>query len=127
MMFLTVYPLPTWSLVSLILAISGVLLWIFTMVRSSMGKRSQLRTVAHSQNNTTEGEEGTVKSRKLCSILIGLMAVVGILVFIIFNDMRWQVVMVMVNRWTILNVIIYAIAVVATVLRRKPLKEKKKA
>ena len=125
MMLLTVYPLPTWSLVSLILAISGVLLWIVTMIQSSMKKRRQVRTVVHSQNNAPEGEEGAVKSRKLCSILIGLMAVVGILVFIIFNYMGWQ--MVMVNRWTILNVIIYAIAVVATVLRRKPVKEKKEA
>ena len=125
MMFLTYFPTPTWSLVSLVLAISGVLLWIVTMIRSSTEKRRQVRTVAHSQNNTPEGQEGTVKNRKFCSFLIGFMAVLGIFVFIIFNDMRWR--LVMVNMWTIPNLIIYAIEVVAITLRRKPTKEKKEA
>ena len=117
----------SWSLLSLILTILGVLLGIVTLVRALMKKRHEEEddedvTMKHFYEDTEEEEEPPIhKHRKLCLLLVGLMAILGVIVFLFFNDIRTPVVLI--NIWTILNVIVFAIELIAIILKRKPLKD----
>ena len=112
--YLHVTPRPTlglWSLLSLILAISGVLLGVPTLIGT-------LVIIQNSRtHNMTKNEERVVsKHRKLCSITIitGILAALGVIVFFTFNDVRMQ--MALINIWTILSVKVFAAEVVAFAL-----------
>jgi hypothetical protein len=93
-----------WSLVNLILAILGAILGLFTIIRAALRKDEAVEK----RYQTTE--EAEYKKRKLGWIIItAIMGILGVVVFILTEDMRLP--MRYVDWWTIVNVIIFLVGI----------------
>jgi len=95
-----------WALVNLIFAIAGAILAIVTGIRSRKQKK---------QGNDSDMRE---KKRRLGWIIaVIVLAVAGIIVFFLTEDMSGK--MVFVDRWTIVNAVIFALGIASYVLAFK--------
>jgi len=98
--------MPAWALVNLILCIIGALYAIMTIIRVRRRKRDEAELGL--ANDTEEGK----KRRSVLLIVMSVMAISSIILFILTQDMRLQVVFL--DRWTIFNaLILYAEIIIA--------------
>ena len=110
----------SWSFVSLILAVLGVVLGVLTAIRFVLKKRDE-RYDDFDTYYDDDIEEERKRNRTLCFITTIATAITGIILFLIFNDIRTP--LVLVNIWTILSAIVFAIEAVAVKLIHKRLKK----
>jgi hypothetical protein len=117
--------LPVWALVNLILAIAGIALAVFAVLRKRLRSREEDdedydEDVLYADAETTEETDDEQPRKKpvwlILSVLLGLA---GIILFLITEDMRNL--MVLLDRWTIVNAIIFAAEIIAVrlVFKRK--------
>ena len=106
----------SWSLVSLILTILGVVLGVVTVIRFVLKKKEE-HDSEHELHHNNEMKEKAARNKTLCFIATIATAIIGIIVFLIFNDIRTPIVLV--NIWTILNAIVFTLEAVAIKLMRK--------
>ena len=98
-----------WSLLNLILAAIGALLIIATIARAIWQKKYDMD---YAENGyAQEGEEEPKHLRIGWIVAMVIMGVLGVVVFILTEDMTRL--MVLVDNWTIFNVIIFALAVIS--------------
>ena len=105
----------SWSLVSLILTVLGAVLGVLTAIRFVQKKKEERYDDFDTYYD--DMEEKTKRNRTLFFIATIVTAIIGIMVFLIFNDIRTP--LVLVNIWTILNAIIFALEAVAIKLMHK--------
>jgi len=98
-----------WALINLLLAVAGILL-AFGAVMRAIGRRKQEKDFAEIEY-TNDGEDKQKKSRFGWLIILCVVAVVGIVVFLLTQDMTRL--MVLVDNWTIVNAIIFAAALIS--------------
>lgn len=104
----------TWALINLILAVAGAVIAAMILIRSIYRKFSKDKNEDNEANYDDENRyEEEKKTRPIWYIVTFVMAVLGAVIFIITQDMSLD--MVMVDNWTIVNAIIFAIEVVASV------------
>jgi H+/gluconate symporter-like permease len=129
---------PVWALVNLILSIVGVILAIILTLyvllqRNQKQKKQQAQEqikanqkqnrANQNQKNTNNPEDQTEeqkkkKQRRLFWFLLSvIMGIAGIIVFILTEDMSRP--MALVDNWTIVNVIIFIVELIAIVLTFK--------
>ena len=106
----------SWSILSLILAVLGAVFAVMTAARVVFKKKDNRDMQSGVQDDTAEKEE-TKQHRNICFAAAIVMAVAGIIAFIIFNDMSMPIVLV--NIWTIVNAILFAVEMVAIKLMSK--------
>ena len=100
----------SWALWNLILSIAGAILAIMMGIRVLIKKRRQKEEDeelegAKSQAADTEDEDKK-RSRLLLILLIPFLAIIGIILFILTQDMRQP--MIMIDWWTLAHVILFA-------------------
>jgi len=108
-----------WALLNLIMSLVGVALGIITGVRAILINKKELEeseTEEVLENEEYERQEYT-KRRFRWLALTFIMAIAGVILFILTEDMRLP--MVLVDKWTILNAIILAVEIVAVVFSSK--------
>jgi len=112
-----------WALVNLILAIAGAILAIITAIRVLVHKRDEKDEDGDEYErdyveDDYEPEKEKEAKLRLVWILTSLITgILGIIVFLLTEDMRLP--MVLVDRWTIVNAIIFILGVVAYIFERK--------
>ena len=111
-----------WALLNLILSIIGIILGIVTGVRAILLHKREQDEAKNGEIFEEEEDRRRVyyKRRFIWLIITFVMAIVGIVVFILTEDIRLP--MVFVDKWTIVNAIILAVEIVAVVFcfkRRK--------
>ena len=110
-----------WALVNLILAIAGAILAIITAIRVLVHKRDEKDDDEDERDYIEEDfepEKEKQKRLRLVWILTSLTTgILGIIVFLLTEDMRLP--MVLVDRWTIVNVIIFSLGVITYIFEIK--------
>jgi len=110
-----------WALLNLIMSIIGIILGIATGLRAMLIHKREQDEAKRGEMFREEEDRRRVyyKRRFIWLIITFVMAVAGIVVFILTEDMRLP--MVLVDRWTIVNAIILAVEIVAVVfcIRRR--------
>jgi uncharacterized repeat protein (TIGR02543 family) len=125
-------PVQTWALVNLIISIVGVIFAILATIGVLLQRNQKQKQQVQTQNakgaygtNTESGavEVKKAKQRRLFWYLLSvIMGVVGVIVFLLTEDMSRT--MALVDWWTIVNAVIFIVEVIAIVLIFK--REKKK-
>jgi len=110
-----------WSLLNLIMSLIGIILGIFTGVRAILINKKELEESEIEEvleDEEYERQENTKRKFRWLAITF-IMAIAGVILFILTEDMRLP--MVLVDRWSILNATILTLEVVAVVfsLKRK--------
>jgi H+/gluconate symporter-like permease len=128
---------PVWALVNLILSVVGAILAIILTVwvllqrnqkqkkqptqEQTQGTKGQYRTnqkQKNEENNDHTVDEKKQKQRRLFWFLLSvILGIAGIVVFLLTEDMTRP--MAMVDRWTIVNVIIFVVELIAIALTFK--------
>jgi len=85
-----------WALINLILCLIGALLAIVTFIRAILPKKKD--------EDEDTGETEQTKNRMIFVILTVVLGVLGVIIFILTEDMRNP--MILVDRWTIVNLIV---------------------
>ncbi|MCL2632207.1 MAG: InlB B-repeat-containing protein, partial [Coriobacteriia bacterium] len=98
-----------WALINLLCAIAGILVAIAVIIRMIVAKRKE--------EDEETGEIEQTKRRTIWIVLTVILAIVGIVFFILTEDMRNP--MIMVDRWTIFNVIFLVLGIVTALLSFK--------
>jgi len=128
---------PVWALVNLILAILGILLAIWAITRVVMRNKYNADVDRDRLNrypapyylegeldgeelDEEEFEDEHKRTRKLWFFLVVILAIVGIVFFLLTEDMRLP--MVLLDRWTIINAIILLVGIVSKLLAFKKVK-----
>jgi uncharacterized repeat protein (TIGR02543 family) len=91
-----------WALLNLILAILGVLVAIFAIVRS--------RRKDQEEDEYGNKEEEGRKARRRWVIISIVAAVLGVILFILTEDMRLP--MAIIDRWTIFNAVLFIVSAI---------------
>jgi len=113
-----------WALANLILAVAGLMLGIMTVfraLRNRISKRDEERYYSTEQKQPSENHEHKQQVKAIFLAVTMIMAAAGIILFFITEDMR--LLMVLVNRWTIVNAAIFIIEAVAVALTFKRKKD----
>jgi hypothetical protein len=123
-------PLPVWALMNLVLSVAGVILaaivMVYVLLRGKMksergggGEGVVGQYVAEAGDEAVEG--GVQKKHMIMRLVVALvMGVVGLVVFLLTEDMSR--VMGMVDNWTIVHVVIFVMVIIAVMFvfkRRK--------
>ena len=103
-----------WALLNLILAIAGVILAIILLIKAFGHKR---QNDEEQYENESDEDDTYTKGRVLWIVLSILLGIIGIIVFFITEDMTKL--MVLVDRWTIVNAVIFILEVVGYVFSFK--------
>jgi uncharacterized repeat protein (TIGR02543 family) len=128
--------MPVWALVNLVLSITGVILaiivaivCILSLTQKKKKKQEDTQkdiknTNATKQNDKQDSEKQQRQHRTLWLITTIAMGIVGVVVFLLTEDMRLP--MVMVDKWTVVNVIVFIVELIAMVFvfKRKDDSEK---
>jgi heme/copper-type cytochrome/quinol oxidase subunit 2 len=114
-----------WALLNLIMALAGIVLGVVTALRAIARKKREDEGTDEYEAYETEDEAQKRKQRRLV-FLIGsiLMAVLGIVVFLVTEDITRL--MVLIDNWTIVNFIILVVEVLGSILAFKRKKQDKK-
>jgi len=121
----------TWALLNLILLIAGVVFAVYAttkfVVQRSKRKRdreeeimSYMRVGRSFNEEESPGEKRMAKRKLVYVIAICILAIIGVILFIITQDMTRT--MVFVDFWTLFHVVFVALQIVAIVLLAKRLK-----
>ncbi|MCL2172677.1 MAG: hypothetical protein FWB84_03430, partial [Candidatus Bathyarchaeota archaeon] len=115
-----------WSLVNLVLSIVGIILAIIASVRVLLPQRQKQRKQLNSQNQRAaeqvdEQERRKWQNRKTWLFTAIALAIVGVIVFLLTEDLR--LIMGMVDKWTVVNAIIFIVELIAIALIFKRTKE----
>jgi preprotein translocase subunit SecG len=123
--------LPVWALVNLILSVVGVILAVLLVVcvllqkQKKQKQKDDPKKTINGQCVEESVEEQKQKKRLTLWLLAAVaMGIAGIIVFLLTEDMSRK--MALVDKWTILNVIIFAIEIIAIALHAKTQKSKNK-
>jgi len=113
----------SWALVNLILAVLGVILALFLAAHALLRRRSDNRLDA------PDGAEYEVdrhyrKYRPIWLAVACVAGLLGILLFVLTQDM--SAMMALMDRWTILQAVIFAAEIVATIFKQKRSKDTKR-
>jgi len=93
-----------WALMNLILGIAGILLAITMGVRVQIKKRHEKKDKKH--GGTYDGEDEKRKHRRLLLILsVPFLAIAGIVLFILTQDMRLT--MILIDLWSPVHTILF--------------------
>jgi len=103
-----------WALVNLILAIAGILLAIITVIRILV--RNKKDDECYEDESEPEKEQ-RAKHRMIWTLTTLIAAILGVIVFILTEDIRLP--MVLVDKWTIVNAIIFIAGVIGYVFAVK--------
>jgi uncharacterized membrane protein len=127
-----------WALVNLICAVLGILFGIFALIRvlsrkkdKDEGKeRDEVRdrmyaSESYDENPEEEKEKKQRTKRTLGLVLAIVMGLFGIIFFLLTEDMRNL--MVLVDRWTIVNVFALLLGIVGFILTKKKVKKEEEA
>ena len=104
-----------WALLNLIMSLIGIILGIIAGVRAILinhREQEESETEEVLEDEEYERREHTKRSLRWLALTF-IMAIAGVLIFILTQDMRLP--MVIVDRWSILNAIILAAEIVAVV------------
>jgi uncharacterized repeat protein (TIGR02543 family) len=114
-----------WALVNLLLCIAGAIFAVFTLFRAIHRRRNEQEQEEFVYRDEDDGQEG--KRRPGWLALAIVLGVVGVLVFIITQDM--SNLMALTDSWTLLNALILIVEILAVRLafRRKEDKEPERA
>jgi len=96
-----------WALVNLMLAIAGALLALITVIRILV--RSKEDEDLYRDESELEKEQRT-KYRKVWTLTTLIAGILGIIVFLLTEDMRLP--MVLIDEWTIVNAIIFIAGII---------------
>ena len=107
----------SWSLLSLILTVAGVMIGISATIRTIIENKQKKRVI---DENIAKDEHKRYNIVRL--IVVMLVAITGLCAFIIFNNMRMPIVLI--NIWTIINVVIFTAEILLLKLMRKTYKGK---
>ncbi|MDR0853532.1 MAG: InlB B-repeat-containing protein [Clostridiales Family XIII bacterium] len=116
-----------WAILNLILCAIGLILAIvmfFHLFRRQL-KRAKEEGKAADSFYGYDADEEQKRSRKIFMILSALLAVVGVVLFMLTEDMTLP--MVLLDKWTIANAIILLVEIVAVKLTFKRLDEEEEA
>jgi hypothetical protein len=109
---------PTWALLNLILAALGITLAMLSLLRRTIADNKEQENIEqeNSELNYENQEEKEPRgSRKNLWLIIGSVAgVIGVILFIIFQDIT--AVMVWVDFLTIAHIALFAVGIVAAIL-----------
>jgi uncharacterized repeat protein (TIGR02543 family) len=114
----------TWALVNLILSIAGLILaiaiGIYTLLQHKKKQKQTQTNNTQTQTDNTETQKQKSQHRNLWLAVTLAMGIAGISAFLLTEDLSRT--MTLVDKWTIVNVIIFAaqiIAIVFTFKRKK--------
>jgi uncharacterized repeat protein (TIGR02543 family) len=122
-------PLQVWAIVNLMLSIVGLIFAIFVVLYVLLQKRqkrqkqqqktakSQNTATVHSRNEQNDEQQQRKQHRKLWLITAVIMGIAGVIVFILTEDMNNP--MVLIDRWTIVNAIIFIVEIMAIIFTFK--------
>jgi len=129
--------LPAWALVNLILSIVGLVLaillvvWVLLSRKQKQTKQPQEKQTPANQDkygaNQREAKEEVRKQKRyrtLWFVLGGIMGIGGFIVFLLTEDTSRP--MILVDKWTIVNVIMFAVQLIAITFTFKPKNKKNK-
>jgi uncharacterized repeat protein (TIGR02543 family) len=104
---------PVWALVNLILCIAGAIIAAIAVIRAMKRRKEEEGGFEYQSEYLEENEEKRAeeKNRREWLVVAIIMAVAGIVLFLLTEDMRNM--MVLLDRWTIANAIIFVILNVA--------------
>ncbi|MCL2134138.1 MAG: InlB B-repeat-containing protein [Candidatus Bathyarchaeota archaeon] len=127
---------PMWALVNLIISVIGLILAIILIIAAILWRKQKQKTTSKQQKqqnttknqytskqsdeieNETENEKMKQRQRRLLWLLTGvIMGILGIIVFILTEDMTLP--MQYVDKWTIVNAIIFIVEIIAITLTFK--------
>jgi H+/gluconate symporter-like permease len=114
----------TWALVNLILSILGAVMALLVAIRAILLKKKKNDKDDQNKNRAHEDEENdeNVKRNRLAWLITTIVSgVVGVLVFLFTEDTSNE--MVLVDIWTIVNAVVFAIGIVATIFTVKRVKK----
>lgn len=107
-----------WALLNLIITIIGVILSIILCLKYLLGKKSEEDEDEKAAGEAAEEDEQKQGKKKLLWTLLGAaMGIVLVIVFLLTEDMRLP--MVLVDVWTILMVLLFAVQIIFAVLTRR--------
>ena len=109
-----------WALMNLIMALVGVILAAVLLVKSIFKKRQKDDTY-YDYNN--EDDTNIKKRRVIISIVTIALGIVGLIVFLLTEDMTKL--MVLLDRWTIVNGIILLLEIIGSVIAFRGKKKEK--
>jgi uncharacterized membrane protein YbaN (DUF454 family) len=115
---------PVWALVNLVLSVVGVILAILAVVFVLLQQRQKQKAkqkyeqrnvknqnAAKSTDKQDDNEMQQMQHRKMWLIITVAMGIVGIIVFLLTQNMKLP--MAMVDKWTIVNAIIFIVEIIA--------------
>jgi uncharacterized repeat protein (TIGR02543 family) len=104
----------TWALVNLIISILGAVMALLVAIRAILLKKKK--------NDKDEENDENIKRNRLVWLITTIVSgVVGVLVFLFTEDMSNE--MVLVDIWTIVNAVVFALGIVATIFTVKRVKK----
>jgi len=120
-------PVPVWALLNLVLSVAGLILAILVLVcvllqhrqkkkkGDSQQKNAKGQQNMINQNNRYGADNGQQKQRRKMWLFVTFaLAIAGIVVFLLTENMRYK--MALVDKWTIVNLIIFVVELIAIVL-----------
>ena len=115
----------SWALWNLILSIAGAILALMMGIRVLMKKRQEKenedgRAAAKASTDDDESEEKK-RGRLLLTLAIPFLAIVGIILFILTQDMRLP--MIMIDWWTLAHAILFIGGIVSYIFAYKKEKD----
>ena len=101
---------PAWALLNLILCIAGAILGVIMIVRAILRKKERERDEKeqYGYENDENGKQKQVYKKWL--VVTAILAIAGVIFFILTEDMRNP--MVIIDRWTIVNLLIFVAEIV---------------
>ena len=111
-----------WALLNLILAIAGVILMIVTIIRVFTHKKNNKEEDQNDFSQSENEEQNNRKKRRLIWIIVSiLMGIIGVVFFFITEDITKL--MVLMDRWTIVNAIFFVLEILGSLLAFKNKKD----
>ena len=114
---------PVWALLNLIMCIISALIAVFVLIKS--GKRKDEEEEDEYDAAYADDSKAREKTRRpVCQTLAVIFGIMGVIVFLLTEDMRNT--MVLIDFWTIVNAIILILAVTCAgfIFKRKRADEK---
>ncbi|MCL2642273.1 MAG: InlB B-repeat-containing protein, partial [Candidatus Bathyarchaeota archaeon] len=117
----TTEPLLVWALVNLVLSVVGLILAIIVVLLVCILSRRNNRHVSTGQTQKKNGAqlqsetEHKLKQHRIIWLITALvMGIVGIVVFLLTENMNYT--MTLVDKWTIVNAVIFVVEIIAIAL-----------
>ena len=116
-------PSTHWALLNLILCIIGAVVAVFSVIRALLLRNNKEQKEQLDYATHTSGEEKHTKRRWMWLLVTVTAGILGVIVFLITEDMHNP--MAFIDRWTIVNTLIFLIGAIGALLAFKRQKKDK--